>query len=172
MAELLHVSVRNTREVRANVTNAPEWRTPGGRNPIKPRLIRVRYSIDTGEVGGVEVLGERADDKPAPYRSWRRNLTRRLHGEDALASAPEWVREFVEAHRPNAGEFLNGPLVDDGLVSIPHKVLEAAARQIHTGYDRAAPVEQSEAREAARDALLAAAAVFQHPREGGAAWTS
>lgn len=100
MADLQHVAVHNTREVRANVTNAPEWRTPGGRNPIAPRLIRVRYSIDNAEVGVVEVLGERLNDQPTSYRSWKRNLTRRLNGEDALASAPGWVREFVEQHRP------------------------------------------------------------------------
>lgn len=168
MAEIKDLWITNDRQVRASVSGAPEWRTPGGRNPITPRLIRVRYSIDTGEIGGIEVLGERVNDKPTPYRSWKRNLTRRLFGENGLAGAPEWVRDFVEQHRPlPMGEVFENPLID-----LPHDVLEAAARQIHTGYDRAAPVERSDAREVARDALLAAAAVFQHPRKGGAPWTS
>lgn len=43
-------------------------------------------------------------------------------------------------------------------IDFPFDVLEAAARHIHTSYDRSTPVEQHEAREAARDALNAAAA--------------
>lgn len=42
-------------------------------------------------------------------------------------------------------------------VTIPREAVEAAARQIHTGFDRSAPIEQHNAREAAMAALNAAA---------------
>lgn len=91
--------VIDTREARAKVTEAPEWRTPGGRNPIRPRNIHVTYSIDRGTVGGIEVVGERIETE-STNRTRKPYLRRRLYGEESLASAPEWVREFVEQHRP------------------------------------------------------------------------
>jgi hypothetical protein len=42
-------------------------------------------------------------------------------------------------------------------LTIPREAVDAAARQIHTGFDKAAPIEQHNAREAAMAALNAAA---------------
>lgn len=39
---------------------------------------------------------------------------------------------------------------------IPREAVDAAARQIHTGFDTAAPIEQHNARETAMEALTAA----------------
>ena len=66
-----------------------------------------------------------------------------LRDEDA------WTRDLIEQ--------LATPM-DLPVIDFPFDVLEAAARQIHTGYDTAAPTERSDARQAAREALEAAAA--------------
>lgn len=89
--------VSDVRTARAGVTGEPELRTPGGRSPIDPMWIRVTYNIATGEVYGVEVGGLRLDDKPEPGRFWHRSLTRRIKD---VHTAPEWVHEFIEKHRP------------------------------------------------------------------------
>ncbi len=67
----------------------------------------------------------------------------------ALRNEDAWTAELTEELTAP----LNQPIID-----FPFDVLEAAAKQIHTSYDRSTPIEQHDARQAAREALEAAAA--------------
>jgi hypothetical protein len=99
-AQIKHVDVhdRHKREARATVANAPVWRNASGGNPIEPRVIRAYYDITDGRCWQVEVVGDKVEEITA-WRPYRRSSTRRLN-DSTLHTAPEWVRAFVEAHRP------------------------------------------------------------------------
>ena len=100
--EQVRVSESHTREAFAEIRSAPEFRTPKGRAPMLPISMRVHYVIGRPEWTWVEVMGTRADagEEPKYHRGqWPETFIRRVPSEQ-LGAAPEWLREFVEAHRP------------------------------------------------------------------------
>ena len=95
----------HTRTVHAQVSDAPEYRTPNGRAPMIPTHVQVDYLIGEEVCVYAQVRGTRADAGPEPkyHRGpWPETFVRYVR-PDQLASAPEWLREFVETHRPMRG---------------------------------------------------------------------
>lgn len=87
--------VRDRRTVSMEVEDVPDLATPGGRHPIKPENVELRYDIATREVVSIVVGGPRTDGTLERGR-WVKRVKRRVEP----ANAPSWLRALIEEFRP------------------------------------------------------------------------
>lgn len=92
--------VRDTRNAEGDVTDMPPLCTAKGNRPISPRRIRVSYDIASGRVWGIEILGRKLFEERSSGRGRINDTTTRRFDSADLESAPQWVQNFVAAHRP------------------------------------------------------------------------
>lgn len=102
----VHESHTRTVEARFAEGEVPEHRTPGGRSPISPRYVRIRYQCDRRWGPYVEMTGPRIDEPARGY------LKRRL-GPDDLAGQPTWLLDLIDEYEPNPADY-RWPDLSDG----------------------------------------------------------
>ena len=76
-----------------------EMLSPGGRNPMRVRHIRVEYRTGDGSVSSIQLIGDRLEVSRFTSRSDQ--MDRRVDpGQLDAPHVPQQVRDFVEKHRP------------------------------------------------------------------------
>jgi hypothetical protein len=113
------VRITDTRTVRINTSgpareNRPRLCTPAGRSPIAVDRVELCYDLPTRRLNGVTVWGYLIDERDIERRrqafrgrgrsSGEQIITRRVpidwRTHEPEADVPEWLRGYIEEHRP------------------------------------------------------------------------
>lgn len=89
--------VQDRRIASAYVSNVDWLYTPSGNYPIEPRLLEVRYNRSSAPEVYIILKGPPVGSHPKAKRPGHRYISRKV----SYDSAPEWVRQFIENHRPD-----------------------------------------------------------------------